>query len=287
MQLKPLGKTSAKIPELGAGTWNYTGGSQPLRRAIALGAAFIDTAEHYQNEAVVGAAISGLREQVFLATKVSPDHFRRDDVIRAAERSLKLLKTDRIDLYQLHWPSRDVPIEETIGAMEQLVDAGKIRFIGVSNFGKRLLEAAVKASRKHGITANQMSYSLINREVENEILPYCIANRITLIAYSPLATGLANITANDPARALGRVAAETRKTEAQVALNWCIRHPSVVAVFKANSVSRIEENCGASGWKLTDAQIETLNTVQTQRESKLERLARRSVGSVLRALRLR
>src|ERR1017187_10284944 len=131
---KELNQTGIRLPEIALGTWQYQGGVEPLRAGIALGANFIDTAEAYGTEEVVGQAIKGIREKVFLATKVSPRHFRRPDVIRAAEQSLRRLNTDYIDLYQLHWPNYSVPIGETMAAMEELVETGKIRFIGLSNF---------------------------------------------------------------------------------------------------------------------------------------------------------
>ena len=134
MNHKELANTGTRLAEIGLGTWQYEGGVEPLRTGIALGACFIDTAESYSTEEVVGRAIQGIRNKVFVATKVSPRHFRRSDVIRSAEASLRRLKTDYIDLYQLHWPNYAVPIEETMAAMEKLVESGKIRFIGVSNF---------------------------------------------------------------------------------------------------------------------------------------------------------
>src|SRR5215475_10544362 len=115
MELKPLGSASVMIPEIGLGVWRYSGGVEPLRQGIELGAFLIDTAEIYGTEDVVGQAIQGVRERVFLATKVSPDHLRYDDVLRAAETSLRRLETNSIDLYQIHWPNWSVPIQETLG----------------------------------------------------------------------------------------------------------------------------------------------------------------------------
>src|SRR2546422_865839 len=134
MTTKPLSNTGVSIPEGGLGTWEYYAGPEPLRRGLEAGALFIDTAEMYGNEAVVGRAIKGVRDSVFIATKVSPEHFRLDDVLKAADGSLQRLGIDRIDLYQLHWPNERIPVEETLAGMERLVDAGKVRFIGVSNF---------------------------------------------------------------------------------------------------------------------------------------------------------
>ncbi len=131
---KQLGNSGVQVPELALGTWQYQGGVPPLRVGIELGACFIDTAESYGTEVVVGQATRGIRDRIFLASKVSPRHFRYQDVIQAAERSLKQLNTDHLDLYQLHWPNYSVPVAETMAAMEKLVEMGNTRVIGVSNF---------------------------------------------------------------------------------------------------------------------------------------------------------
>src|SRR5436309_13350989 len=131
MEFKELARTGVKLPEVGIGTWYYGGSAELLRKAVDLGAAFIDTAEHYGNEEVVGRAIKGIRDEVFVATKVS--HWRREEVFRCADESLRKLGVERIDLYQMHWPNATVPMEETIGAMEELAEQGKVRFLGVSN----------------------------------------------------------------------------------------------------------------------------------------------------------
>src|SRR5437588_187414 len=134
MLSKELGRTGVKIPEVGLGTWNYRVGPAPLRRGLEEGALFVDTAESYGTEAVVGEAISGLRERVFIATKVSPENFRPDALKKSVDGSLGRLGIETIDLLQLHHPNPSIPLEETMGAVAELVDAGKIRFAGVSNF---------------------------------------------------------------------------------------------------------------------------------------------------------
>jgi len=198
MLLRELGKTGIRLPEIGFGTWNYSGGVEPLRAAIERGARLIDTAESYGTEEIVGEAIKGRRHQVFLASKALPRNFRRRDLLAAAERSLRRLGTDHIDLYQLHWPNLTIPIEEPMRAMEELVDTGKIRFIGVSNFSVRDMVNTQAALSKQRIAANQVRYSLIERTIEGGLLEYCQKKRIMVIAYSPLATGLGNIRAADP-----------------------------------------------------------------------------------------
>src|SRR2546426_9025484 len=122
MELKQLGNTGVLVPEIGLGVWRYSGGVEPLRQGVELGAFLIDTAEMYGTEDVVGRAVKGMRERVFIATKVSPDHLRYDDLQQAAEASLRRLDTPYIDLYQIHWPNAAIPIAETMRAMEALVD---------------------------------------------------------------------------------------------------------------------------------------------------------------------
>jgi diketogulonate reductase-like aldo/keto reductase len=170
MDHKDLADAGVRLPAVGLGTWQYRGGIEPLRTGITLGACFIDTAESYGTEEIVGHAIHGIRKDIFLATKVSPRHFRHTDIIAAAEASLKRLNTDYIDLYQLHWPNHTIPIEETMGAMEQLVDNGKVRFIGVSNFFERDLKNAQKAMSKHKIVSDQVRLNLIDRTIESGLL---------------------------------------------------------------------------------------------------------------------
>jgi diketogulonate reductase-like aldo/keto reductase len=182
MNYKTLADTHIPIPEIGLGTWQYTGGVGPLRRGIELGATLIDTAEAYRTEDVVGQAIQGMRDRVFIATKVSPSHFRRNDLLRAADQSLRLLKTDYIDLYQLHWPSPNIPIAETMGAMEELVQAGKIRYIGVSNFSVLEMEEAQDALRTEKIASNQVLYHLAERDIEEDLIRYCQQRKITILA---------------------------------------------------------------------------------------------------------
>ena len=263
MELLELGKTGVMIPEVGLGTWKYKGGPEPLHKGIELGAFLIDTAEMYRNEARVGQAIEGLRDQVFLATKVLGSNLRHDQVLRAAETSLRLLKVDCIDLYQIHWPNSSVPIKETMGAMAKLVENGSVKYVGVSNFSKRELQEAQVAMPNVPIVSNQVLYHLKRRDIERELLPYCQENGVTVMAYTPLADG--SLAAKPRLRRDGRletlekVAAEAGKTMAQVALNWCTSHHNVMVIPKSNSVDRIVENCGASSWRLSPEQTSALD----------------------------
>ena len=263
MELKELGRTGVMVPEIGLGTWKYSGGPAPLLRGIDLGATLIDTAEMYRTEGAVGQAIAGRRSEVFLATKVLGSNLRYDQVMRAADQSLRRLDVDFIDLYQIHWSNHGVPISETMRAMEELVDAGKVRFLGVSNFSTIELREAQDVMTKHPIVSNQVLYNLNSRRIEQELLPYCQENQITVMAYTPLADGsLASsprFRQNQKSQAMDRVSAETGKTRSQVALNWCTSHPNVIAIPKSNRIDRTEENCGASGWRLSEEQISMLD----------------------------
>jgi diketogulonate reductase-like aldo/keto reductase len=263
VQLKPLANTGVAIPEIGLGVWKYRGGVEPLRRGIELGAFLIDTAEMYRTEDVVGQAVKGIREKVFIATKVSGSHLRHDDVLRAAEASLRELETDYIDLYQVHWPNSSVPIKETMRALETLVDRKQVKYIGVSNFSTRELREAQAALLHYPIVSNQVLYNLNDREIERDLLPYCQKHDVTIIAYTPLDDGrLAAKSRWRRGRAmktLEEVAGQVQKTLAQVALNWCFSRPNVIAIPKSDSVARTEENCWASGWRLTQAQVQQLD----------------------------
>jgi diketogulonate reductase-like aldo/keto reductase len=264
MEFKELGKTGIRVPEIGVGVWRYSGGVEPLRAGIAMGAVLIDTAEVYGTEEVVGQAISGMRERVFIATKVSGQHLRYDEVLRAAEASLQRLRINYIDLYQIHWPGNFVPIQETMRAMETLVDRGMVRYLGVSNFSVDELHKARLAMSKYPIVTNQVRYNLARREIEAQLLPYCEANGITIIAYTPLDDGRLARHAEYPRNPQGQqalewVAGQIGKTMAQVALNWCVWRPSVITIPKSNSAARVMENCGASGWRLTTEQYAFLS----------------------------
>ena len=262
MEYRELGRTGVMIPEVGLGTWKYRGGPEPLRRGIERGANLIDTAEMYRTEDAVGIAIRGIRDRVFVATKVLGSNLRYDQVLRAAENSLRQLEDDVIDLYQIHWPNNSVPIAETMRAMEELVDRGMVRYIGVSNFSAAQMREAQAAMSKYPIVCNQVLYNLKRRAIERDLIPYCEEHGITVMAYTPLADGSLAVR---PKRRAGRewealedVARHVGRTPAQVALNWCLTRSPVVVIPKTNSVARTEENCGASGWRLSESQVKRL-----------------------------
>jgi diketogulonate reductase-like aldo/keto reductase len=271
IEYKELGKTGEKIPALGLGTWGIGGFSYPdysndelaieiIRFAVEIGMNFIDTAEMYgagHSEELVGEAIKGIREKVFIATKVLPTNFRYEDVIKACERSLRRLKTSYIDLYQLHWPNPSIPIKETMRAMERLANEGKIRYIGISNFSVEETIEAMNALSKYEIVSNQVEYSLLVRDIEKDLLDFCRKNKITVIAYSPLARG--ELLKGKYYEFLSKIGKKYNKTAAQVALNWLIIKENVVAIPKAFSKAKIVENMGAYGWKLSDEDLKTID----------------------------
>ena len=263
MEMKELGDTGVMVPEIGLGTWAYTAGPGPLQHGVELGAFLIDTAESYGTEDAVGHAIQRIRDAVFVATKVSPDHLRYDEVMSAAEGSLRRLDIDTIDLYQVHWPNPDIPITETMRAMESLVDSGKVKHVGVSNFSTAQLEEAQAAMTNHRIVCNQVPYSLDRRDIERDLLPYCQNHQVTVMAYSPLSRGaLAKKRGwwrGGRSNPLDEVAGQQGVTAAQVALAWCLSRPNVIAIPKSDSATRTEENCGASGLRLSEEQMAALD----------------------------
>jgi diketogulonate reductase-like aldo/keto reductase len=195
------------------------------------------------------------------------------------------LRTDYIDLYQLHWPNCTVPIEETMGAMEELADRGKIRFIGVSNFSVSELRKAQGALSKYRIVSNQVCYSLVDRSIEVSLLRYCGENNITVIAYSPLAHGINHIKDKDPRAILSKVAALADKTETQVALNWCISRENVIAIPKASSVEHVAQNYDASGWRLSSDENRLLEDgVMFRRRGRAEAALRLAARAILQRL---
>ncbi len=254
MIYKELGKTGEKLSSVGIGTWQL--GKNPseevkaIKTAMKNGVNFIDTAEIYGSEPIVNKALKGMKG-IFVATKVWPAHFHYDDVIRACDKSLKTLGVKQIDLYQLHWPNKFIRIEETMRAMENLVKSGKIRYIGVSNFDKTQLIAAQNAMKREEIVSNQVEYSLMVRDPEEELLPYCKKQKISVIAYSPLGHGKLFMGRYKKLfDLLSKIGKDYHKTAAQVALNWLVSKKEVFAIPKAGSVKHAVENAGATSFKL-------------------------------------
>lgn len=285
MDQKQLGRTGVFIPEVGIGTWNYRSGPELLRSGVEAGARFIDTAESYGTEEVVREAVKGIRNQVFIATKVSPQNFHKADLQRSVDASLSRLGIDFIDLLQLHHPNPTIPLQETMGAMGELVNAGKVRFLGVSNFSVAQLQEAQSAAGRYPVVSNQVRYNLIDRTIETGLLQYCQANGLTIISYSPLARGLARISDCDQDGAIAEVAHLTGRTSAQVALNWCLCKDGVIAIPGSNSKHHVLENCGASGWRLTSDQIRLLESkVRFRHRNRFDTLVRKHMPRSLEGI---
>jgi len=270
LEYRELGRTGEKVAALGLGTWGMGGWTSAdgghdaeavgaLRRGIELGLTLIDTAEMYGRghaEELVAQAVAGAREKVFIATKVSAEHLDYDGVLRAAEGSLRRLGVATIDLYQVHWPNTKVPIAETMKAMERLVDEGKVRYVGVSNFSVDLTRRAMEALSRCPLVSNQVEYSLLNREVERDLLPFCQRNGVTVIAYTPLAKGrVCEGRVGERLEAIGR---KHGKTAVQVALNWLMSREGVVPIPKAMRLEHVEEMAGSVGWRLTGDDLRAL-----------------------------
>jgi len=248
------------VPALGQGTWHM--GEQAsarereihaLRRGIELGMTLIDTAEMYAEggaEHVVGEAIQGQRDSIFLVSKVYPHNANREGVLQACDRSLSRLRTDRIDLYLLHWRGR-TPLSETVEAFETLRGQGKILHWGVSNFDvDDMLDLA-----DDRCAANQVLYNLEERGIEFDLLPWCQRQQMPLIAYCPVGQGGGML--QHPA--LLAVAERLEVTPAQVALAWVLRQPGVIAIPKAVGLDHIEQNAKSATLQLSEHDLALLD----------------------------
>jgi len=205
-----------------------------LRRGIELGMNLVDTAELYgggHGEEVAGRAIAGIRDEVFLTGKFNPGNADREGIAGAAERSLKRLGTDRFDLYQVHWPNTSVPHEETLRAMADLVSRGKVRHLGVCNYTTAQLEEARSSVPDLTISAVQAEYNIYQRQVESDLLPYCISEGLTLLAYSPLDGG--SDSSGDPRmEELASIAGRYGISSPQLVLRWLLSHERTVVLVK-------------------------------------------------------
>jgi diketogulonate reductase-like aldo/keto reductase len=257
--------TGESVPALGMGTWNI--GDQrntraeeiaTIQRGIDLGLRLIDTAEMYgegASERLIGEAIAGRRDGVFLVTKVYPHNATRRGAIAACERSLTRLGIDCIDLYLLHWRG-EVPFSETLGAFEELQRQGKIRHWGVSNFDVDDMQELLGTPGGERVATNQVLYNLTTRGVEWDLLPACRARGIPLMAYSPI--GQARLTHD---RRLQKFARRHAMTPAQVALAWLLAKDDVIVIPKASSRAHLEENFSALAHPLDTAMQAELDTL--------------------------
>ena len=297
-----LGKTDISVSAIIMGTWQagkdmWVGIDdaeiiRAIRVAFDAGVTAFDTAEHYgkgHSERILGAAVAGLRDRVILATKVFLNHLKFDQVIHACHQSLKNLKTDYIDLYQIHWPagtfgSKRVPIGETMGALNKLKEQGKIRAIGVSNFSRLQLEEAAE----HGqIDSLQPPYSLFWRQLEQEAMSYCIEQKITILAYAPMAQGLLTgkfgsghtfekgdhriqnklfrlehfQRAQKALEELRPIAEIKGISLAQLALSWVISHSGTCAIAGARNADQARQNAQAGDVSLSKEELTEMDKI--------------------------
>lgn len=251
------------VPALGQGTWNMGEKKKEraeeiaaLRLGLDLGMTLIDTAEMYgdgKSEELIAEAIDGRRDEVFLVSKVLPHHATRRGTIKACEGSLSRLKTDWIDLYLLHW-REDVPLEETLEGFETLVQDGKIRHWGVSNFDVADMEELLDLPGGSKVTTNQVLYNLTRPGIEYDLLPWCRERQIPIMAYSPIEQGRLL-----KKSVLKEIASRLGVTPSQVALAWVLRHDDVIAIPKAGNPKHVRENYGAFDVKLSKQDLFVLD----------------------------
>jgi diketogulonate reductase-like aldo/keto reductase len=266
MELHRFGATRRDVPVIGQGTW-YQEEDDPatalaaLRRGLSLGMTHIDTAEMYGSgaaEGIVGQAIAGRRDDVFLVSKVLPQHASRDGAVAACEASLARLGTDRLDCYLLHWRG-EYPLEDTVAAFEQLLGDGKILSWGVSNFDVSDLEEILAIGGEGGPVCNQVLYHLRERAVEHAVLPWCEQYGLAVVGYSPFGHGDFPGPDTVGGRVLGRIAHAHHATPRQVALRFLVRRPELFTIPKASSPEHVAENARAGDIRLTEAEIEEID----------------------------
>lgn len=279
MLYREFGKTGFRTSAVGMGTYydfpwilsarlfgrraNEKGIVSALNAGLDNGLNLIDTAEIYQSEQIISKVIGGRdRESLFIASKAFPTHFRREKLIRACERSLKRLNTKYLDLYQLHFPSRFVPIGETMGAMEELVDRGLIRHIGISNFSYDSMLKAEEALKKYSLASTQMHYNAAHRNVEGTILPHCEENGIALLAYYPVGHGkLANDGSHFASSSARLAKAHNLTSGAQVALTYLIsKSECVFPIPRARTAEHVLENTKIGGTLLSREEMDALTS---------------------------
>lgn len=277
MQYKLLSPTF-KIPAIGLGTWGIGGfmeadysqdkeSIQVIKNAIELGYAHIDTAEVYgagHAEELIGKAIKDFdRSRLIITDKVFSTNLKYDDLIASCKKSLQKLQTDYLDIYLIHAPNTDIPLEETMKAMNDLVGQGLVKQIGVSNFSVKQMQLAQKYS-SNKIVINQIPYSLATRDedhknncsfMESEIIPYCQNNDITVVAYRPIERGFLL----KPNKLLDDLSTKYQKTKAQIAINWLISKKNIITIPKSTNTAHLKENLGSVGWSLSAEDVKLLD----------------------------
>jgi diketogulonate reductase-like aldo/keto reductase len=265
MKRLPFGWTREPVPVIGQGTWDLERAPRAeavrsLRAGIDAGLTLLDTAEMYGDgaaEEIVGEAIAGRRDEVFLVTKVLPGNASRRGTVDACARSLRRLGTDRVDLYLLHWPGPH-PLADTIAAFEELRQKGRIRFWGLSNFDAEDLDRAHAEAGARGIACDQVLYHPGERAIEHAVLPWCERHDVPLMAYSPFGSGAFPSPRSRGGAALAAVARARGATAHQVALAFLLRRPGVFAIPKAARVAHVVENAAAGDLTLTAEEIAAL-----------------------------
>jgi diketogulonate reductase-like aldo/keto reductase len=266
MLTRPFGPGGPRVTVVGQGSWRSEASPKEaiaaLRRGLDLGLTHIDTAEMYGSgaaEEIIARAVAGRRDEVFLVSKVLPTNASRRGTIGACEKSLARLKTDRLDVYLLHWRGSH-PLAETVDAFQALVASGKIRSWGVSNFDVDDLEEIASIAGTGLPACNQVLYHPKERAIEHEILPWCLERGIAVVAYTPFgeSPGIFESGSRE-GRVLHEIAARHRATARQVALAYLLRHPNLFVIPKASSVPHVEENAGAARLELSAADISRID----------------------------
>ena len=302
MKFTRLGKTKREISQIGLGTWQFgtkgwgfgtdfdkKGAISIVHKALDLGINLIDTAEAYgggKSEMIIGEALEGYeREKIVIVSKFLPATIRPSAVKRSLVKSLKRLKTDYLDIYLIHWPNPFLPLGRTLKYMEEMVDEGTIRYIGISNFGLSRFQKAQRKMKSHRIEVSQLNYSMARSKVRRKFLPYAQENEITIMAYSPLAQGFLTAKYNPTNfpkgirrtnsifrkknferagplfKLLDSISEEHGVTKSQVALNWLIQDKPVVAIPGAKNLQQLESNVQAGDFHLTSENLSQLSKV--------------------------
>lgn len=307
MEYRRLGRSDMEISAISLGCWvmgkEWWGDADDaesisaIHAAIHLGVNFIDTAPAYgagHSEEVVGKALEGRRDKVYIATKVGWGDLDPQKLPGALEASLRRLRTDYVDLYQIHWPHETIPTVDSMAVIKRLQEQGKVRYIGVSNFNVQQMKDALSVAR---IESLQPPYNLFWRHIEKEILPFCVENEIGVIAYSPLAQGLLTgkftkdtkfsendirshallfqgdvfATAVDAVEVMKPIARKYGKTVGQLALNWLLSQKGVTsAIVGARRPSQVQENVGGQGWQMDTTDLEVVDKLGWLVMSKLD-----------------
>ena len=260
MEKRSFDSSGRKLPVIGQGTWQIqTSGRRAavvaLQRGIELGMTHIDTAEMYEGaETIVGEAITGRRDEVYVVSKVLPQNASRRGTITACEQSLTRLGIEKLDCYLLHWRGRH-PLQETIAAFDELKRQGKILSWGVSNFDVSDLDEVVAIAGEAQLAYNQVLYHLHERAIEHAVLPWCAKHRVALVGYTPFGRGSLARPESPEGRTLDAIAAAHGATARQVVLAFLVRQAPLFTIPKAGRLEHTIENAGAGQLRLTEDEL--------------------------------